>query len=140
MHPEAPRGRGPRASDANGVMSVEARIPTRMGDGFMVEMTRSELSADIEQATTEAAARAKAPPLTADEQAHLLDIYASPAAFTAVDIGDQVVLSCDGGGSKLTGTDMQDLLESEQRLGQDILELWHIEYSCLLYTSPSPRD
>jgi len=100
-----------------------------MGDGFMVEMTRSELRADIEQGTTQAAAKAKAPPLTAEEQGHLLDIYASPAAFTAVDIGDQVVLSCDGGGSKLTGTDMQDLLESEQRLGQDILELWHIEYS-----------
>jgi len=29
----------------------------------------------------------------------------------------------------MTGTDLQDLLESEQRLGQDILELWHIEYS-----------
>ena len=100
-----------------------------MGDGFMVEMTRSELRADIEQATAQAAAKAKAPPLTADEQAHLLDIYASSAAFTAVDIGAQVVLSCDGGGSKMTGTDMQDLLESEQRLGQDILELWHIEYS-----------
>src|SRR5665647_1819615 len=78
-------------------MPVEARIPTRMGDGFMAEMTRSELRADIEQATTQAAAKAKAPPLTADEQAQLLDIYASPAAFTAVDIGDQVVLSCDGG-------------------------------------------
>ena len=110
-------------------MPVEARFPTRMGDGFMVEMTRSELRADIEQATMQAATRAKVPPLTADEQAHLLDIYASAAAFTAVDIGDQVVLSCDGGGSKMTGTDLQDLLESEQRLGQDILELWHIEYS-----------
>jgi dimethylamine--corrinoid protein Co-methyltransferase len=111
------------------VMPVEAKVPTRMGDGFMVEMTRSELRADIEAATDEAARKAKAPPLTADEQAHLLDIYASPAAFTAVDIGDQVVLSCDGGGSKMTGTDLQDLLESEQRLGQDLLELWHIEYS-----------
>ena len=29
----------------------------------------------------------------------------------------------------MTGTDLLDLLESEQRLGQDILELWHIEYS-----------
>jgi len=110
-------------------MPVEARIPTRMGDGFMVEMTRSELRADIEEATAAAAAKSKAPPLTPDELDHLLDIYASRAAFTAVDIGDQVVLSCDGGGSKMTGTDMQDLLESEQRLGQDILELWHIEYS-----------
>ena len=108
---------------------METRVPTRMGDGFMVEMTRSELRADIEAATQEAACKAKAPPLTAAEREHLLDIYASRAAFTAVDIGDQVVLSCDGGGSKMTGTDIQDLLESEQRLGQDILELWHIEYS-----------
>jgi dimethylamine--corrinoid protein Co-methyltransferase len=100
-----------------------------MGDGFMVEMTRSELRADIEAAMQEAARRAKVPPLTAAEQERLLDIYASRTAFTAVDIGDQVVLSCDGGGSKMTGTDIQDLLESEQRLGQDILELWHIEYS-----------
>jgi dimethylamine--corrinoid protein Co-methyltransferase len=108
---------------------METRVPTRMGDGFMVEMTRSELRADIEAATQEAARKAKTPPLAAAEQEHLLDIYASRAAFTAVDIGDQVVLSCDGGGSKMTGTDIQDLLESEQRLGQDILELWHIEYS-----------
>ena len=108
---------------------MEAKIPTRMGDGFMVELTRSELRADLEAATQEAARRAKVPPLTQDELDHLLDIYASRAAFTAVDIGDQVVLSCDGGGSKMTGTDLLDLLESEQRLGQDILELWHIEYS-----------
>ena len=108
---------------------MESRVPTRMGDGFMVEMTRSELRADIEAATQEAARKAKVPALTPDEQEYLLDIYASTAAFTAVDIGDQVVLSCDGGGSKMTGTDLLDLLECEQRLGQDILELWHIEYS-----------
>jgi dimethylamine---corrinoid protein Co-methyltransferase len=108
---------------------MESRVPTRMGDGFMVEMTRSELRADIEAAVQEAVRKAKVPALTPDEQEHLLDIYASTAAFTAVDIGDQVVLSCDGGGSKMTGTDLLDLLESEQRLGQDILELWHIEYS-----------
>ena len=110
-------------------MPVESKFPARMGDGYMVEMTRSELRADIEAATQEAARRARCAPLTQDEQEHLLDIYASRAAFTAVDVGDQVVLSCDGGGSKMTGSDLQDLLESEQRLGQDILELWHIEYS-----------
>jgi dimethylamine---corrinoid protein Co-methyltransferase len=108
---------------------MEPRIPTRMGDGFMVELTRSELRADIEDATQLAARKAKVEPLTAAEQEHVLDIYASRAAFTAVDVGEQVVLSCDGGGSKMTGTDLLDLLESEQRLGQDILELWHIEYS-----------
>ncbi len=100
-----------------------------MGDGYMTESTRSGLCADIEAATLEAARKAKCEPLGPEEQERLLDIYASRAAFTAVDVGDQVVLSCDGGGSKMTGTDIQDLLESEQRLGQDILELWHIEYS-----------
>ena len=108
---------------------METRIATRMGDGSLTEMTRGELRGDIEDATQLAARKAKVDPLTQDEQDHLLDIYASTACFTAVDIGDQVVLSCDGGGSKMTGTDILDLLESEQRLGQDILELWHIEYS-----------
>jgi len=110
-------------------MTGEPRNPTRMGDGSLTRMTRGELRADIEEATQLAARKAKVAPLTQDEQDHVLDIYASTAAFTAVDIGDQVVLSCDGGGSKMTGTDILDLLESEQRLGQDILELWHIEYS-----------
>lgn len=100
-----------------------------MGDGSLVETTRAELSADVAAATELAARRAKVPPLAQEELDHVVDIYASAAAFSAVDIGDQVVLSCDGGGSKMTGTDILDLLESEQRLGQDILELWHIEYS-----------
>ena len=65
----------------------------------------------------------------AGELDHLLDIHASPASFTTIDIGDRVVLSCDGGGSKMTGAGVQDLLESEQRLDQDILELRHLEYS-----------
>lgn len=108
---------------------MEPRIPTRMGDGSMTRMTRSELRAEVEDATRLAARKAKVAALTEDERDHVVDIYASRAAFTAVDIGDQVVLSCDGGGSKMTGTDILDLLESEQRLGQDILELWHIEYS-----------
>jgi len=114
---------------ATGGPVSERRLPTRMGDGSLTRMTRSELRADIEEATALAARKAKVEPLTADEIDHVLDIYASAASFTAVDIGDQVVLSCDGGGSKMTGTDILDLLESEQRLGQDILELWHIEYS-----------
>jgi hypothetical protein len=40
---------------------VEAKIPTRIGDGFMVETTRSELRADIEDGTQEAARKARAP-------------------------------------------------------------------------------
>lgn len=105
------------------------RVATRMGDGSLTRMTRSELQRDIAAGTELAARRAKVDPLTPEEQDHLLDIYASSACFKAVDIGDQVVLSCDGGGSKMIGTAIQDLLECEQRLGHDIVELWHIEYS-----------
>jgi dimethylamine---corrinoid protein Co-methyltransferase len=105
------------------------KVPTRMGDGSFVELTADELKGEIEDGVAQAVRRAKVAPLTDSEQGHVLEIYASPASFRAVDIGDQVVLSCDGGGSKLTGTAIQDLLECEQRFGHDILELWHIEYS-----------
>ena len=71
---------------------TERHLPTRMGDGSMTCMTRSELRADIEEATALAARKAKVEPLAADEIDHVLDIYASAASFTAVDIGDQVVL------------------------------------------------
>jgi hypothetical protein len=97
------------ASGSRGVAITEPRLPTRMGDGSMVYMTRSQLRADIEEATALAARKAKVEPLTSDEVGHVLDIYASTASFTAVDIGEQVVLSCDGGGSKMTGTDLLDL-------------------------------
>ena len=75
-----PEGRGAaqhgHATPANGGDDVaEPCIPTRMGDGSMVEKTRSELRADIEAGTAEGARRAKCPPLGADELDHLLDIY-----------------------------------------------------------------
>ena len=53
-------------------------------------MTRSEIKADLEAGTQLAAKKAKVPELTQDELDHLLDIYASAARFTAVDIGDEV--------------------------------------------------
>src|SRR5450756_1860923 len=77
-------------------MPLEPRIPTRMGDGSLVEMTRSEIKADLEAGTQLAAKKAKVPELAQDELDHLLDIYASAARFTAVDIGDEVILSNDG--------------------------------------------
>jgi dimethylamine--corrinoid protein Co-methyltransferase len=77
-------------------MTEERRIPTRMGDGTIAHLTPSELRADIEAGSALAAKRAKVPMLSAHEQAHLLEIYASPARFVGVDIGDEVILSCDG--------------------------------------------
>jgi dimethylamine---corrinoid protein Co-methyltransferase len=111
------------------VQVSEARIPTRMGDGSLTEMTRGELRGDVEAATQLAARKAKVAPLDQDALDHVLDIYASAARFTAVDIGDEVCLSSDGGGSRFVGTPVQDMIECEQRLGHDCVELWHIEYS-----------
>ena len=108
---------------------MEPRIPTRMGDGSLVEMTRSEIRADLEEGTQAAAKRAKVPELTEDEIEHLLDIYASPARFTAVDIGEEVVMSNDGTGTKHIGNRVQDLQSFEALLGIDIVELWQIDYS-----------
>jgi len=108
---------------------LEPRIPTRMGDGSLVEMTRSEIRADLEEGTQAAAKRAKVPELTEDEIEHLLDIYASPARFTAVDIGEEVVMSNDGTGTKHIGNRVQDLQSFEALLGIDIVELWQIDYS-----------
>jgi dimethylamine---corrinoid protein Co-methyltransferase len=100
-----------------------------MGDGSLVELTRSEIKADLEDGTRQAAKRAKCPELTTDELDHLLDIYASAARFTAVDMGDEVIMSNDGTGTKHIGNRVQDLQTFEQVVGVDIVELWQIDYS-----------
>src|SRR5664280_420811 len=61
------RAPGERSEGSEEVMPVEPKIPTRMGDGALVEMTRSEIKADLEEGTKAAAKRAKVPELTQDE-------------------------------------------------------------------------
>jgi dimethylamine--corrinoid protein Co-methyltransferase len=108
---------------------VEHTIKTRMGDGSLVEMTRSELRAELEAGVEAAVGRAKVPPLADDELGHLLDIYASSARFSAVDIGDEVVLSVDGTNAGIFLSAQQDLQVYEQNFCLDIIELAHIDYS-----------
>jgi len=100
-----------------------------MGDGSLVEMTRSELRAELEAGVEAAVKKAKVPPLADDELGHLLDIYASPARFSAVDIGDEVVLSVDGTNAGIFLSAQQDLQVYEQNFCLDIIELAHIDYS-----------
>jgi len=100
-----------------------------MGDGTLFDTTRSAIRADLEDGTQAAATRAKLPPLEADELDHLLDIFASPARFTAVDIGDEVVLSKDGTGTPQLGSRVDALYAYEQVLAHDTVELFHIDYS-----------
>ncbi len=57
---------------------VDTQIPTRMGDGALVRMTRADLEREVDEGVAAAVRRAKVPPLGADEIAHLVDIFASP--------------------------------------------------------------
>jgi dimethylamine--corrinoid protein Co-methyltransferase len=108
---------------------LESRILTRMGDGSLVEMTRSEIRADVEEGVAVAVRRAKVPPLGEAEIEHIIDIYASSARFTGVDIGTEVMLSFDGTGTQQIGGRVQDLVSYEQMLGADSVELWNMDYS-----------
>ena len=108
---------------------MQERLITRLGDGSAVAMTPAEIRADLDEGTQVAAARAKLPPLTAAELDHLADIFISPARFSAVDIGDEVVLSFDGSGTPQQGSRIDALVQYEQCLGADSCELYHIDYS-----------
>ena len=61
------------------------KILTRFGDGTPTEMSESELRADLEAGTEDAADRGKIPPLTEDELNHLFDIFSSPYKFISVE-------------------------------------------------------
>ena len=121
-------------------MTEEPRIPTRMGDGSIARMTRSELRADIEDGVAAAVKRAKVEPLSEEEQDHLLDIYASPARFVGVDLGNEVVLSCDGTGMKTHATRTQDMQSYEQWMGADLLELCPGDYSLKVVRTILPYE
>jgi dimethylamine--corrinoid protein Co-methyltransferase len=111
-----------------------SKILTRMGDGFFVEMTESELKEDLEEGTKDASERAGIPTLSQDEFAHLFDIYSSSAKFTSVDIGNEVILTYDAGTLKIrrVGIDVgriHALQIYEKLLGADTMELAHVDYS-----------
>jgi dimethylamine--corrinoid protein Co-methyltransferase len=105
------------------------RIPTRMGDGSLVRLSRDEIEAEVRAGTEAGARRAKVEPLCDDEVAHLVDIFASRARFSAVDIGDEVVLTSDGVGSQDVGSRINDLQTFEQTVCTDTVELYHHDYS-----------
>jgi dimethylamine--corrinoid protein Co-methyltransferase len=108
---------------------VENKIRTRLADGALVEMTPSEIRADLEDGTAAAAKRSKLPPLGEDELAHLHDIFCSNARFSAVDIGDEVVLSFDGSGNADVGSRVEEMTVYQNHHGADMTELWNIDYS-----------
>ena len=108
---------------------MERQVPMRMGDGSLVEATRSAIRVELDAGTQAAATRGKLASLDDSELDHLLDIFASQARFTAVDVGDEVVLSKDGTGTPQLGSRVDALYAYEQVLAHDSVELFHIDYS-----------
>ena len=111
-----------------------AKIATRMGDGFPVELTPGEIRRDIEAGTQEAVEAAGIAPLTDDEIDHLVDICTSTCKMVAVEKGQEVVLTYDGGSNKIgrlginTGK-LQALQIYERCFGADTTELSDVDYS-----------
>src|SRR5450759_872748 len=105
------------------------RIPTRLGDGSLIEMTAAEIEAAIHAGSEAAAKRAKVPPLDSAEIDHLLDIFTSPARFSSVDYGDEVVLTFDGSGNADGGLPVAEQVFYQNHHGADSLEFWHHDYS-----------
>ena len=68
------------------------KIMTRMGDGFPVEMSESEIRGDLEAGTEDAADRGKIAPLSKEELQYLYDLFASPYRFVGVEPGSDTVL------------------------------------------------
>ncbi len=110
---------------------MQGRLITRLGDGSAVAMTRREIRADLEEGTQVAAARAQAP-AAHRRRARPPGWTSSPAAarFSAVDIGDEVVLSFDGSGTPQQGSRI-DALRAVRAVSRrsDSCELYHIDYS-----------
>src|SRR5664280_2836565 len=100
-----------------------------MGDGSLTRLTRTEIEAYIRAGVAAAVKRAKVEPLGEDAIGHLIDIFSSRSRFSAVDIGDEVVLSYDGCGSQDMGTRINDLQYYEQYLCADSVEMYHHDYS-----------
>lgn len=111
-----------------------AKILTRTGDGFKIEMSEDEVRQDIEEGTNDAAGRAGIAPLTEAEMDHIFEMFKNTDKIVGVETGKEVVMSYDGMSSKIrrahiTIDRVQSLQVFERALGADTLELQHIDYS-----------
>jgi dimethylamine--corrinoid protein Co-methyltransferase len=69
----------------------------RLGDGYPIEMSESEIMADLVEGSEDAADRGKVPPLSEDECQHLFKIFCSPHKFVSVEPGHETILTYDAG-------------------------------------------
>lgn len=115
-------------------------IITRMGDGRRIYMTRQQVFEDIEAGMSDGADAAEVPSLSDDEMEHIVDIIGEKDKNVAVEPGEEVVLTNDGGQIKITmdnggsgvGIDMgrlEAILLHERAFAHDTFELAWTDYS-----------
>jgi dimethylamine--corrinoid protein Co-methyltransferase len=110
------------------------KIMTRLGSGYPIEISESQLMEDLSGGTEDAADRGKIAPLSKEELDYLFDLFICPDRFVSVESGNEIILSYDGGPLKMirAAVDVhriQSLQIYEKLLGADTLELGHIDYS-----------
>lgn len=119
---------------------MEPTVYTRMGDGSLVTLTRSQIREEVEQGTAMGAKRGSAPPLAQDELDHLVDLFASDARFIGVPIGEEVVLTYDGTGDPQVGSRIEGLEIYQSYLSADSCELYHVDYSYAAVKTIVPQE
>ncbi|ATW27644.1 dimethylamine methyltransferase [Candidatus Formimonas warabiya] len=107
---------------------------TRLGDGTMIEAEISEIRADLEAGTQDAAARAEIAPLSADDLARLCDIVCRPGKVVGVEKGNEIIMTGDSPsiGSVPRGFPVNriQMLQTYERVcGMDTAEAGFIDYS-----------
>ena len=73
-----------------------SKIRTRMGDGYVAELTPEEVRGDLEAGCADAVKRGKVPPLEENEIDWLFDLFACPSRIMGVEPGHEVILTKDG--------------------------------------------
>lgn len=111
-----------------------SKIFSRLGDGWITELTEAELMRDIEKGTQEAAEQAKINPLSSDEVTHIYDICKAVHKITGVDKGCEIVTTFDGPTIEIRhlgiiANRQQSLQIFERCFCADTIEFSHVDYS-----------
>ena len=111
-----------------------------MGDGERLWMTSSDVKADIQDGTADAADRGGIPEISDEEKQQLFNIIADPSRIVSVSPGEEVIVSddgCtmsfysgqDGGGVGIPLSRQQAILTYERACGADSTSMGHSDYS-----------
>ena len=111
-----------------------AKYITRMGDGYTVELTESEIRADIEAGVADAVERGEVPALSGEEKDAIFEIITMKGSMVGVERGREIVTTSDAGGFKL-GYDANIAVDRvvniqvhEKGWGNDSVDLGHLDY------------